>query len=150
MLENRAQERSRHRPLDIHGGEQGFKVDRVVSVSLESDALERRGHHRFWAPTDLLIERFFVRHSTEASLGQELAIFNAAGVRCRSEDVSSSPAFIQLKQLVAMGTLGEVLHPVMSVVLSSLDRDDCARNQVLTVEVIQTQNEPAPVWCRVS
>src|SRR5687768_16260035 len=105
MVEDRAQKCSRHRSLDVHGGEQGFKANRVISVSLESDSLARRCHYRFRSLAHLLIERLLVRHSAEARLTQELGIFNAASERRRPEDVSRSPAFIQFQELVAASAL---------------------------------------------
>src|SRR5215210_1860407 len=100
MLENRPQKCPGHRSLDVDRGEQRFKVNREVSVSLEANSLERRGHYRLRAPANFLVQRFLVRHTGEASLIQELGIFNAAGIGRRSEYVTRGSALIQLEELV--------------------------------------------------
>ena len=81
------------------------KSSREVSVSLDPNSLERRGHHRFRAPAHLLVQRLLIRQPAEARFAQELSIFNAAGKSGRPEDVSRGPAFIQLQELVAASPL---------------------------------------------
>jgi len=55
-------------------------------------------------------------------------------------------AILEFQQLGVLGRSWHVLDDVMAVVVRPIDRKQCARNKILVIEVIESDDETTAVW----